>query len=241
MAGKLILSLDRNLTIEETICDGSIQFRVEFQNFKLSIDGERLVDLSAGTQKDSPLVEITLGQGFDSPISKIEAIVTPLSIVPFVEMGNNQQSMIIKEIQSVSEIGSNFSTYFASKNQKKNYLKRVKKKAIKARKIAESGALKKVKSEANKEFVAPCTYPLFGGSHFHPLFVDQMRQVVKRIARPSPCPFSYYTEKINLMSNKQSPAIDHRPPVEGYDPSTLLEDLRSRYYTCPSTSIEEDV
>ncbi|KAL0921663.1 hypothetical protein M5K25_008760 [Dendrobium thyrsiflorum] len=172
----------------------------------------KLVDLSAGTQKDSSLVEITLGQGVDSPISKIEATVTPLSIVPFIE------------------------------NQKKNYLKRVKKKAIKARKITESAALKKVKSKASKEFVAPCTYPLFGGNHFHPLFIDQMREVVRRIARSSPCPFNYYTEKIDLMSNKQSPTIDHRPLVEGYDTSTLLEDVKARYYTCPSTSsIEEEV
>ncbi|KAL0925744.1 hypothetical protein M5K25_004114 [Dendrobium thyrsiflorum] len=85
MAGKLILSLDRNLTIEDTIYGGSIQFRVEFQKLKLSINGERWVDLSARMQKDSPIVEITLRQGVDSPISKIEATVTPLPIVPSVE------------------------------------------------------------------------------------------------------------------------------------------------------------
>ncbi|KAL0912000.1 hypothetical protein M5K25_017941 [Dendrobium thyrsiflorum] len=109
MAGKLIFSLDRNLTIEEIICGGSIQFGVEFQNFKLSIDGEELINLSAIIHKDSPLVEITLGLGVDSPISEMVAAVTPLPTVLFTEEGKNQELMIIDEKPPMSEPESHFS------------------------------------------------------------------------------------------------------------------------------------
>ncbi|KAL0916025.1 hypothetical protein M5K25_013504 [Dendrobium thyrsiflorum] len=164
--------------------------------------------------------------GFDPAPSQVAGAYVARSW-PLVD--KEQRPVISDERPSQSEIGSNSSAPFIGKNRKKNYLRRVKKRIIKARKNAESAAFKRVKFEGSKEFVAPCTYPLSGGSHFHPLFVDQMREVVRRIARPSPCPFDYYIEKIDLMSNEQSPAIDHRPPVEGYDPSTLLEDVRIRF------------
>ncbi|KAH0463006.1 hypothetical protein IEQ34_007588 [Dendrobium chrysotoxum] len=80
------------------------------------------------------------------------------------------------------EIGSSSSTPVvskASKNKRKNYLRRVRKKVVKARKTAEAKALKHVNSKANKKFVAPSTYPLHGGNCFHSALVTQRREVVE--------------------------------------------------------------
>ncbi|KAL0914278.1 hypothetical protein M5K25_014611 [Dendrobium thyrsiflorum] len=232
MAGKLVLSLDRNLIMEETVHDGSIQFRVEFQNFKLSIDGETLIDLPAGLQWDLPLVEITLGAGVDSPISKMEIAVTPLPIVPLTEEDKHQESMTIDEGSPQSEIGSSSRTFVTSKNRKKNYLRRLRKRNFKARMIAESETFKQVECEAKQEFVAPYTSPL-------PF--AQRKEVVSEVAQSSMRLLDYYTKRINQARTEPAPGIDHRPQVEGYDPSTLLDDVKSRFYTCPTTSsIEEE-
>ncbi|KAL0907637.1 hypothetical protein M5K25_022056 [Dendrobium thyrsiflorum] len=234
MAGKLILSLDRNLIMEETVHDGSIQFRVEFQNFKLSIDGETLIDLPAGLQWDLPLVEITLGSGVDSPISKMEIAVIPLPIVLLTEEDKHQESMTIDEGFSQSEIGSSSSTLFVtSKNRKKNYLRRLRKRNFKARMIDESETFKRVECEAKQEFVAPYTSPL-------PF--SQRKEVVSKVAQSSMRLLDYYTKRINQDRIEPAPGIDPRPQVEGYDPSTLLDDIKSRFYTCPTmSSIEEEV
>ncbi|KAL0927684.1 hypothetical protein M5K25_001882 [Dendrobium thyrsiflorum] len=220
--------------MEETVHDGSIQFRVEFQNFKLSIDGETLIDLPAGLQWDLPLVEITLGSGVDSSISKMEIIVTPLPIVPLTEEDKHQESMTIDEGSSQSEIGSSSSTLFVtSKNRKKNYLRRLRKRNFKARMIDESETFKQVEFEAKKEFVAPYTFPL-------PF--AQRKEVVSRVAQSSMRLLDYYTRRINQDRIEPAPGIDPRPQVEGYDPSTLLDDVKSRFYTCPTmSSIEEEV
>ncbi|KAL0918979.1 hypothetical protein M5K25_011035 [Dendrobium thyrsiflorum] len=81
----------------------------------------------------------------------------------------------------MSEVGSSSSTLFASKNQRKNYLCRVRKKTIKAKNIIESEALEQVKPKANRDFITPYTYPLFGGSPFHPLPFTKGREVVRMI------------------------------------------------------------
>ncbi|KAL0922066.1 hypothetical protein M5K25_006028 [Dendrobium thyrsiflorum] len=233
MAGKLVLSLDRNLIMEETVHDGSIQFRVEFQNFKLSIDGETLIDLPAGLQWDLPLVEITLGAGVDSPISKMEIAVTPLPIVPLTEEDKHQESMTIDEGSPQSEIGSSSRTFVTSKNKKKNYLRRLRKRNLKARMITESESFKQVECKDKQEFVAPYTSPL-------PF--AQRKEVVNRVAQSSMRLLDYYTRRINQDRIEPAPEIDPRPQVEGYDPSTLLDDVKSRFYTCPTmSSIEEEV
>ncbi|KAL0903442.1 hypothetical protein M5K25_027823 [Dendrobium thyrsiflorum] len=221
IAGKLVLSLDRNLIMEKTVHDGSIQFRVEFQNFKLSIDGETLIDLPARMLWDSPLVEITLGSGVDSPISEMEVDVTPLTTVPSTKEDKSQE--LIDEEFSQSEIGSSSSTLFVtSKNRKKNYLRRLRKRNFKARMIAESETFKQVKFEAKQEFVAPYTYPL-------PF--AQRKEVVSRVAQSSMRLLDYYTKRINQDIIEPAPGIDHRPQVEGYDLSTLLEDIRSSMWS----------
>ncbi|KAH0465275.1 hypothetical protein IEQ34_005378 [Dendrobium chrysotoxum] len=83
MAGKLIFSLDGNLIVEGINYGNFIQFEMQFEDFKLSVDGEEMIDLSAGIRRNVPLVKITLGSGVDSPIFKMEDDVTPLPIVPF--------------------------------------------------------------------------------------------------------------------------------------------------------------
>ncbi|KAL0919026.1 hypothetical protein M5K25_011093 [Dendrobium thyrsiflorum] len=231
MAGKLVLSLDRNLIMEETVHNGSIQFKVEFQKFKLSIDGETLIDLPAEIQWDLPLVEITLASGVDSPISEMEVDVTPLTTVPSTKEDKSQE--LINEGSSQSEIRSSSSTLFVtSKNRKKNYLRRLRKRNFKARMIAESETFKQVECEAKQEFVAPYTSPL-------PF--AQRKEVVSEVAQSSMRLLDYYTKRINQARTEPAPGIDHRPQVEGYDPSTLLDDVKSRFYTCPTTSsIEEE-
>ncbi|KAH0463941.1 hypothetical protein IEQ34_006727 [Dendrobium chrysotoxum] len=181
--------------------------------------------------------------GVDSPISEMEADVTLLPIVPSAQVDKNQNSITIEELPSRPEIGSSSSTPVvskASKNKMKNYLRRVRKKVVKARKTAEVKALKHVKSKANKKFVAPSTNPFPGGSHFHPSHVTQWREVVETRAQSSIHLLNYYMTRINQAKTEQTPAPGPRPPIEGYDPSTLLDDVRSRFYTCPTTSTREE-
>ncbi|KAH0448478.1 hypothetical protein IEQ34_022278 [Dendrobium chrysotoxum] len=85
IAGKLIFSLDRNLIVEGITSGNFIQFEMQFQDFKLSVDGEEMIDMSAGIQREVPLVEITLGSGVDSPIYEMEVAVTPLPTVSSAE------------------------------------------------------------------------------------------------------------------------------------------------------------
>ncbi|KAH0461615.1 hypothetical protein IEQ34_009190 [Dendrobium chrysotoxum] len=171
------------------------------RDFKLSIDGEEMIDLSAGIRRNVPLVEITLGSGVDSPIYEMEP-----------EIGSSSSTPAVSKV---------------SKNKMKNYLRRVKKKVIKARKTAEAKALKHVKSEANQKFVAPSMNPFPGGNRFHPSPVTQRREVVETRARSSIHLLDYYMTRINQAKTEQTPAPGPRPPVEGYDPSTLLDDVSS--------------
>ncbi|KAH0464098.1 hypothetical protein IEQ34_006884 [Dendrobium chrysotoxum] len=106
----------------------------------------------------SPLVEITLGSGVDSPIPKMEAAVTPLPTVSSTEEDNNQKSITIEEIPSQIEIRSSSSIRDARQNRRKNYLRRVRKKVIKARKTAETKGkgrkkieIKRIDKEANRQ------------------------------------------------------------------------------------------
>ncbi|KAH0460337.1 hypothetical protein IEQ34_011000 [Dendrobium chrysotoxum] len=243
MAGKLIFSLDRNLIVKGITSGNFIQFEMQFQDFKLSVDGEEMIDLSAGIRRNVPLVEITLGSGVDSPISEMEAVVTPLPTVSFTKEDKNQKSITMEELPSQLEIGSSSSSPTvskASKNKMKNYLRRVRKKVVKARKTAEAKALKHVKSEANQKFIAPSTNPFPGGNHFHPSPVTQRREVIETRARSSIHLLDYYMARINQTITEQTPAPGLRPQVEGYDLSTLSDDVRSRFYTCPTISTREE-
>ncbi|KAH0455838.1 hypothetical protein IEQ34_015870 [Dendrobium chrysotoxum] len=240
MAGKLIFSMDKNLIVEGITSRNFIQFEIQFQDFKLSVDGEEMINLSVRIQRDAPLVEITLGLGVDSPISEMEVDVTPLPIVLSTHVEKNQNLITTGELPSQFEIESSSSIPVASKNKRKNYLRRVRKKAVKARKTAEAKALKHVNSKANKKFVAHSTYPFPSENYFHPSLVAQRREVVETRARSPIHLLNYYMARINQASTEQTPAQGPRPPVEGYDPSTLLEDIRSCFYTCPTASAREE-
>ncbi|PKU62667.1 hypothetical protein MA16_Dca016615 [Dendrobium catenatum] len=186
-----------------------------------SLNGDVLVE---------EILKVTLESGADSPISKMKVTVAPVSTVPSTQEDQNQKSIMTKELPSQSEIGSSYSTPFVGKNQRKNYLRRARKRNLKARKTVESEALEKANFEANREFVAPSTYPLLA----------QRREVVEMRARSSIHLLDYYTKRLKQEIIEESPTICHRPPTEGYDPSTLLEDVKARYYTCPTTSSAEE-
>ncbi|KAI0529175.1 hypothetical protein KFK09_001722 [Dendrobium nobile] len=216
MAGKLIFSLNRYVPVEEILSGNSIQYEMEFQDLKISVNGETLIDLSATILGKSPLVEITLGSRVDSPISKMEVIVAPIPTVLSTQENQNQKSIMTNELPSQSEIGSNSSTPVVGRNKMKNYLRRARKRNLKARKTVEFEALEKTDFEANQEFVAPSTYPLLA----------QRREVVDTRVRSSIHLLDYYTERLKQERIERSPAIGHMPPTEGYDPSTLLEDIQ---------------
>ncbi|PKU78996.1 hypothetical protein MA16_Dca000340 [Dendrobium catenatum] len=89
---------------------------MKFHNLKISVNGERILDPSGGTQKDVPLLEATLGLGADSPISKMEVAIAPVSSA---QEDKNHKSITTEELPSQSEIGSSSSTPFIDKNRKK--------------------------------------------------------------------------------------------------------------------------
>ncbi|KAI0508229.1 hypothetical protein KFK09_014364 [Dendrobium nobile] len=183
MAGKLVFSLNRDVPVEEILSGNSIQYEMEFQDLKISVNGERILDMSASIQKDFPLVEVTLGSGADSPISKMEVVVAPAPTILSTQEDQNQKSITIKEIPSQSEIGSNSSTPVVGRNKMKNYLRRARKRNLKARKTSELEALEKTDFEANRVFVAPSTYPLLA----------QSREVVDTRVRSLIHLLDYYT------------------------------------------------
>ncbi|KAH0455169.1 hypothetical protein IEQ34_015201 [Dendrobium chrysotoxum] len=159
---------------------------------------------------------ITSGSGVNSPISEMEAVVTPLTTVSSTEEDNNQKLITTGELPSQSEIESSSGIPVASKNKRKNYLRRVRKKVVKARKTAEVKALKYVKSKTNKQFVAPSTYPFPDGNHFHPSPFAQRKEVVEMSTRSSIHLLDYYMARINQAKTEQTPALGLRPLVEGF-------------------------
>lgn len=70
------------MTVEKLIFVNSNQFGMGFKTLKLSVNGREVVDLFVRTQKNVSVVEIVVGSGTESPILKMEATITPLSILP---------------------------------------------------------------------------------------------------------------------------------------------------------------
>ncbi|PKU68630.1 hypothetical protein MA16_Dca026109 [Dendrobium catenatum] len=71
------------------------------------------------------------------------------------------------------EEGSSSRFTFISKNQRKNYLRRVRKKIAKARNVVPAKTLGQVEPEAAEEYPIPTSSPLLKGSHFYPLVAPQ--------------------------------------------------------------------
>ncbi|PKU87067.1 hypothetical protein MA16_Dca023758 [Dendrobium catenatum] len=84
---------------------------------------------------------------------------------------------------------------FATKNQKKNYLRRLRKKISKAKRVVPFKTLAQVEPEAAEELPIPAFSPLLKRSRFYPLSSAQGEERAARIARSPPCLVDYSTKK----------------------------------------------
>ncbi|PKU61805.1 hypothetical protein MA16_Dca027797 [Dendrobium catenatum] len=91
------------------------------------------------------------------------------------------------EVKSVFEEGSSSGLNFSTKNQKKNYLRRLRKKISKAKRVVPFKNLAQVETEADEELPSPASSPLLKGSRFYPLASAQGEERIARIARSPPC------------------------------------------------------
>ncbi|KAH0434479.1 hypothetical protein IEQ34_026813 [Dendrobium chrysotoxum] len=90
---------------------------------------------------------------------------------------------------------SRFEALFGTKSAKKNYLRRVRKKITKLRKIAAQKALSLVEPEAAEELPIPASSPLLKGSRFHPLTATAGEERVTRIASSPPSSVDYSVKR----------------------------------------------
>ncbi|KAH0463027.1 hypothetical protein IEQ34_007609 [Dendrobium chrysotoxum] len=119
-----------------------------------------------------------------------------VEILPNVEEGESKAHAEIAEAKSIFEEGSSSWIPFTSKNQRMNYLRRVRKKIAKARKIIEVKTLGQVETKADDELPIPTFSPLLKGSGFHPLAVDAGEERVTKIASSMLCSVDYSNKKI---------------------------------------------
>ncbi|KAH0470665.1 hypothetical protein IEQ34_000388 [Dendrobium chrysotoxum] len=132
-----------------------IQFGLGFSTAELTLDGKSILSLDVA-EADSPVLELVVGPVTDP----VEA----------------------PKIGSVFEKGSSSGIPFTSKNQKKNYLRRVRRKIAKSRKIVEVKTLAQVDPESVEDLPIPASSPLLQGSRFHPLAAASGEERVSRIA-----------------------------------------------------------
>ncbi|KAH0448395.1 hypothetical protein IEQ34_022195 [Dendrobium chrysotoxum] len=116
-------------------------------------------------------------------------------VVPEEKEGGPEDAVEAPEIRSVFEKGSSSGIPFTSKNQKKNYLRRVRRKIAKSRKIVEVKTLAQVDPEAVEDLPIPAFSPLLQGSHFHPLVAAPGEERVSRIASIPPRHIDYSTKR----------------------------------------------
>ncbi|KAH0454876.1 hypothetical protein IEQ34_016800 [Dendrobium chrysotoxum] len=168
MAGQLLFTFQKGLTCEQIDLGNQIQFGLGFSTAELTLDGKSILSLNAA-KADSPILEPVLGPVTDP----VEAPV----------------------IGSIFKKGSSSGIPFTSKNQKKNYLRRVRRKIAKSRKIMEVKTLAQVNPEAVEDLPIPASSPLLQGSRFHPLAAASGEERVSRIARIPPRPVDYSTKR----------------------------------------------
>ncbi|KAH0456663.1 hypothetical protein IEQ34_014570 [Dendrobium chrysotoxum] len=168
MAGQLHFAFQKGLTCEQIDLGNQIQFRLGFSTTELTLDGKSILSLNVA-EVDSPVLELVLGPVTDP----IEA----------------------PEIGSIFEKGSSSGIPFTSKNQKKNYLRRVRRKIAKSRKIVEFKTLAQVDLEPVEDLPIPASSPLLQGSRFHPLAAASGEERVSRIASIPPRPVDYSTKR----------------------------------------------
>ncbi|KAH0454949.1 hypothetical protein IEQ34_016873 [Dendrobium chrysotoxum] len=168
MVGKLIFSFDKDLSYKQIDLGSNILFGLDFHTLKLSMNGEKLVNLNAA-ELDSPILELILGLGPE-----------PLNLSK--EERKSKSTVKTIEVKSIFEKGSSSKVPFISKNQKKNYLRRVRRKIAKSRKVVEVKTLSQVEPEAIEDILIHASSPLLRGSRFHPLAAAEGEARVARIA-----------------------------------------------------------
>ncbi|KAL0910749.1 hypothetical protein M5K25_018832 [Dendrobium thyrsiflorum] len=178
MAGKLYFTFERGLTCEQIDLGNKIQFGLGFTSAELTLDGKKILELDV-PKDQSPVLELVLETHLD-----------PLSPTKGEQVGTPVEG---PEVRPTFEEGSSSATPFTSKNQRKNYLRRVRKKIAKARKGIEIKTLAQVEPEAVEDLPIPASSPLLRGSRFHPLAAAMGEERVTRIARAPPCPVDYST------------------------------------------------
>ncbi|KAH0458828.1 hypothetical protein IEQ34_011642 [Dendrobium chrysotoxum] len=197
MAGKLLFSVDRDIQVEDLIHSSAIQFGMGFKTLKLSVNGGTIINLTA-EGKNGPVVEIAVGATSDLP--PMLELVAGATLTPFASSIQSEDKKT--EVKSTVEKGSSSSgALFGTKSARKNYLRRIRKKITKSRKIAEQKALSLVEPEAVEELHIPAFSPLLKGSRFHPLAATAGEERVTRIASSPPSPVDYTVKKTTKEKN----------------------------------------
>ncbi|KAH0452683.1 hypothetical protein IEQ34_019982 [Dendrobium chrysotoxum] len=197
MAGKLLFSVDRDLQVEELIHSSAIQFGMGFKTLKLSVNGGTIINLAAEGE-NGLVVELAVGATSDlPPVLELAAGATLTPSVPSVQSEDKKI-----EVKSTVEKGSSSSAaLFGTKSARKNYLRRIRKKITKSRKIAEQKALSLVEPEAAEELPILASSPLLKGSRFYPLVAAAGEERVTRIASSPPSPVDYTVKRTTKEKN----------------------------------------
>ncbi|PKU62746.1 hypothetical protein MA16_Dca028526 [Dendrobium catenatum] len=188
MAGQLIFSFDRAFSSTVNDQGNTIIFGMGFSTLELSMDGHQIVSLDV-SKEVPPLVELILGSA---------------PTLPVISDDQKQSEPVVEpptEVKSVFEEGSSSRLNFSTKNQKKNYLRRLRKKISKAKRIVPFKTLAQVEPEADEELPIPASSLLLKGSRFYPLASTQGEERIARIARSPPCPVDYSTKKTSKEKN----------------------------------------
>ncbi|PKU83308.1 hypothetical protein MA16_Dca021011 [Dendrobium catenatum] len=206
LAGQLIFSFDLELSSTVNDQGSTIIFGMGFSTLELSMDGHQIVSLDA-SKEVPPVVELIVGSA---------------PTLPVISDDQKQPEPVVEpptEIKSVFEKGSSSGLNFSTKNQKKNYLRRLRKKISKAKRVVSVKTLAQVEPEADEELPIPASSPLLKGSRFYPLAYAQGEERIARIARSPPCPVDYSAKKT---------------PKEKYLHKTRA--LRNIFHTCAAQS-----
>ncbi|PKU83834.1 hypothetical protein MA16_Dca018467 [Dendrobium catenatum] len=190
MADQLIFSFDRALSSTVNDQGNTIIFGMGFSTLELSMDGHQIVSLDA-SKEVPPVVELIVGSA---------------PTLPVISDDQKQSEPVVEpptEVMSIFEEGSSSRLNFSTKNQKKNYLRILRKKISKAKRIIPFKTLAQVEPDADEELPIPASSPLLKGSRFYPLASAQGEERISRISRSPPCPVDYTTKKTSKEKHLQ--------------------------------------
>ncbi|KAH0448167.1 hypothetical protein IEQ34_021967 [Dendrobium chrysotoxum] len=123
-----------------------IQFGLGFTTIELTLNGKKILDLN-DVEVDNPVLELVLGLG-------------PDSLKPNKKEGGYKAIIEALEVRSIFEKGSGSGILFTSKNQKKNFMRRVMRKFAKSYKVVKVKTLTQVELEAIEDMHIPASSPL---------------------------------------------------------------------------------